>query len=141
MKEPDYIMQIMATGGALCTMGGKEVNHVFSVNGETQTMRFIHVKPFEYYFCFSHAVDNHNNLRHAVSSIKGKGNMVHQLLALLCFSFCLAVIEINTYLTPKHFIFKSNDPKTLPKLINFHHELAWQMIDNKFARKDNVRAN
>ncbi len=65
--------------------------------------------------------------------------MVHQLLALLCLFFPPCSHGDQHLPCPE--ALKSDDPTTLPKLINFCCELAWQMIDNEFARKDDIRAN
>ncbi len=128
MKEPDYVMQIMATGGALCTVGGKEVKQVYTdSNNQVKTTSFHYAKPFEWHFRYRHAVDDHNNLRHAVPSIEG--TFLTSRLPLRVFSFLVAVTEINAYLIVKYFIYK-NDPKNLPKLLNFRRELAWQMIES-----------
>lgn len=47
MKEPDYVMQIMAMGVLLCTMVEKEVKHVWSDGGSEETMTFQYAKPFK----------------------------------------------------------------------------------------------
>ncbi len=71
MTEPEYVMQIMATGGALCSIGGKEVKRFWRSGGEDKSATFGYAKPFEWHFKYRHTVDDHNNLRHAVPSIEG----------------------------------------------------------------------
>ncbi len=131
MKEPDYVMQIMATAGLLCSMGGKEVKRVYSEGGETKTTTFQYTKPFEWHFRYRHAVDDHNNLRHAVPSIEG--TWLTDRWPICVFAYLLSVTEINAYLTVKHFVYHE-DPDKLPKLLHFRRELAWQMFDNSFLK-------
>ncbi len=47
MKEPEYVMEIMATGGALSTVGGKEVKRFWRLGGEDNCSTFNYVRPFE----------------------------------------------------------------------------------------------
>ncbi len=49
--------------------------------------------------------------------------------------------EINTYLTICHFVYKSKDPKIVPKLLDFSCELALQMIENAYGSTDEVVNN
>ncbi len=64
-------MQIMATDGAACTVGGKEVKRFWSEDGgATNTSIFDCAKPFELHFKYRHAVNDHNNLCHATSYIE-----------------------------------------------------------------------
>ncbi len=60
-------------------------------------------------------------------ALRGCGYQMVGWLVLLSFT------KINTYLTLKHFVF-NEDPNTLPKLLNFWCELAWQMIDKSFLK-------
>jgi hypothetical protein len=67
MKEPDYVMRMMATGGPLgstdkcremkrrCTVGDRDVK---------QTC------PYDWHFRYRHAVDDHNNLHHATPAVE-----------------------------------------------------------------------
>ena len=70
MKEPDHIMKMMATGGGLYTEGCKEATRT-KVDGGTQMRKtFLYTKPFHLHFKYRHAVDDHNNLRHALPSLE-----------------------------------------------------------------------
>ncbi len=131
MKEHDYMMQIMAMGGLFCTIFLKEVKSVWSDGGSEQTMSFQYTKPFELHFCYHHATDDHDNLCHTIPSIEG--TWVTDCWPIRIYSYLLAIKEIYTYLALKHFFF-NEDPNTLPKLLNFHCELAWQIIDNFFLK-------
>eukprot|EP00956_Cyclotella_meneghiniana_P035814 scaffold118478_cov62-Cyclotella_meneghiniana.AAC.7 len=68
MKEPDYVMKIMATGGVL--QSDDSCKTAQRGNGATATS-FQYTKPFDWHFRYRHAVDDHNNLRHAVPSLEG----------------------------------------------------------------------
>ncbi len=114
--------------------GGQEVNHVLSMNRETQTTSFQYAKPYEYHFLFHHAVGVHNNLQHEVLSIKGTLHTDHGPVVYFPSSF---YHQNQHYLILKHFIFKNDGPKTLQNLISFCSELAWQMIDKNFLESMN----
>ncbi len=95
MKEPDYVMQIMATGGSLCTMGGKEVRRIWRDGDSERTTTFQYAKPFEWHFRYCHAVDDHNNLHHAIPSIEGTGSrIVGQSVS---FPFCLLLLSPESF--------------------------------------------
>ena len=52
--------------------------------------------PFDWYFCYRHSVDYHNNLRHALPSILDK--WVTYRWECRVFAFILAISDINTFL-------------------------------------------
>ena len=67
MKEPDYVMRMMATGGALmsdasCRKTTRRVDGTIA--------KFAYTLPFNWHFRYCHEVDDHNNLRHAVPSLE-----------------------------------------------------------------------
>eukprot|EP00804_Cyclotella_cryptica_P014448 CCRYP_004791-RA/>CCRYP_004791-RA protein AED:0.45 eAED:0.46 QI:0/0/0/1/0/0.5/2/0/312 len=55
MKEPDYVMKIMATGGVLEEDG--TCREIFHGSGDARTS-FRYKKPFDWHFRYRHAVDN-----------------------------------------------------------------------------------
>ena len=70
MNEPNYVMITMSTGGRLLVYGTyKETVRRWKANGEDLVKKFKYKIPFDWKFCYCHAVDNHNNLRHALPSI------------------------------------------------------------------------
>ncbi len=72
MKEPEYGMTTMATGGALCSDRGEEVRQIWTpADGHQKSTTVRYAKPFDYHFHYHHAVDDHNNLHHAVPSFEG----------------------------------------------------------------------
>jgi hypothetical protein len=67
MREPDYIMPMMATGGRLLTDETcKHTKRSWLENGVQRVKEFVYALPFDWHFRYCHAVDDHNNLRHAV---------------------------------------------------------------------------
>ena len=43
---------------------------IWKENGEDEVKNFKYKLPFGWHFCYRHAVDDHNNLRHAIPSIE-----------------------------------------------------------------------
>ena len=123
MKEPNYIMKIMATGGNLFTEIGREVSR--RVNDVTT--KFSYPWPVEIHFRYRHAIDDHNNLRHALPSIEDTWRTNHWPCRV--FAYKLAVSEVNTYLTMKHFCW--NNTKETYSV--FRRKLAFELINNKAA--------
>lgn len=127
MKEPDYVMKIMATGGVLeeddtCRMTWR---------GTGDSRRgFRYKKPFDWHFRYRHAVDDHNNLRHALPSLED--TWVTQRWEIRVFAFLLAVTEVNTYLAMRHFVWPKEVVIEEPTLVNFRRTFAWQLIDNQW---------
>ena len=71
MKEPDYVMRMMATGGALLADEScRSTTRKWVEDGVETFAEFVYKRPFDWHFRFRHAVDDHNNLRHALPSIE-----------------------------------------------------------------------
>ena len=71
MKEPNYVMSMMATGGRILAYDTcKETARIWKENGEDLVNNFNYNLPFGWHFRYLHAVDDHNNLRHALPSIE-----------------------------------------------------------------------
>eukprot|EP00986_Skeletonema_menzelii_P014601 scaffold9796_cov108-Skeletonema_menzelii.AAC.1 len=121
MKEPNYVMKIMATGGNMFTEGCREVNRV--VNNVTKT--FSYPWPVETHFLYRHAVDDHNNLRHALPSIEDTWRTDRWPCRV--FAFILAVSEVNCYLAKKHWCWSGNEKETYSA---FRKKLAFELINN-----------
>lgn len=67
MNEPDYVMKIMATHGVLekdDTFGER-----YCCSGDDR-VSFKNEKPCDWHFCYHHAVDDHNNLHHALAFLE-----------------------------------------------------------------------
>ena len=126
MKEPDYVMKIMATyGGLTAHEGQKESVRKWTVDGEPWESRFQYKIPFSNHFDFRHVVDDHNNLRHQQPSIEGTWT-THRWSTRV-FSFLLAVSEVNAYLAFKYFVWGGEEKQTLQE---FRVNLAWALIGN-----------
>ena len=70
MKEPNYVMRMMAAGVRLLEYDTtKDTLRIWKENGEYLVKYFNKNLPFHWNFCYRHAVDNHNNFRHELSSV------------------------------------------------------------------------
>ena len=127
MKEPDYIMKMMATGGALFTDGCREVVRHWTVRGNAMRRVFTYTKPFHLHFKFRHVVDDHNKLRHALPSIEDSWRTNRWPVRV--FLFILAITEVNTFLVMCWFNWEKED---VPTYLSFRRKLAWELIENKF---------
>ena len=56
MKEPDYVMKIMGSGGALVLDGCKVVRRKWKDGNESHTQQFTYTKPFQWHFQYRHIV-------------------------------------------------------------------------------------
>ena len=71
IKETNYAMRLMATGGRL--LGDetcKETVRIWKENREDVVNKFKYKLPFDHYLCCLHSVDYHNNLRYSLPSIE-----------------------------------------------------------------------
>ena len=118
MKEPDYVMKIMATGGVL--EEDDSCKETFCGSGNART-RFKYKKPFDWHFCYLHTVDDHNNLCHALPSLDN--TWVTQRWEIRVFAFLLRITEVNTYLACKYFVWLGV-LKQVPTLVDFHRKFS-----------------
>jgi hypothetical protein len=125
MREPDYTMKIMGTASGLFPVDDRLHSQTWKEAGETKTASFHYLEPFFLHFKYRHAVDDHNNHRHAVPSIEE--TWVTTCWVLRCFQFLLAVTEVNMYLAFRFFVWDSNEKMTL---LEFRRMFAWEMINN-----------
>ncbi len=125
MKEPDYVMKIMGTGGALVTDGCKQAKRTWTDGNNSHSANFSYTKPFHWHFHYRHVVDDHNNLRHSLPSIEDTWRTDRWPAQV--FAFLLALSEVNAYLVMRHFVW---DDEETPTYLNFRRELAWELIEN-----------
>ncbi len=86
-------------------------------------------------FVMWHTYSNHHNNLHFQLSIPSiKGTQQTNCWPIYVFSFLVVLSKINTYLVIWHFVFKTKDPKIVPRLIESHQELSWQLINNDHWR-------
>ena len=65
------MMRMMDTGGHILKDDiFKETVRIRKENGEDVMKNFKYKLPFDWHFCYRHAVDDHNNLRHTLPSIE-----------------------------------------------------------------------
>ena len=71
MKEPDYVMKIMASWMKLDEVEGtRKRRYYIYISGTKRTKQFTYRHPFGINFIYIHKVDDHNNWRHAPTSFE-----------------------------------------------------------------------
>jgi hypothetical protein len=139
MKEPDYVMRMMATGGPLgLTDECRETKRRCTEEDRDVERKFRYTCPYDWHFRYRHAVDDHNNLRHATPAVED--SWLTQRWECRVFSFLLALSEINTFLALRYFVFGNNTIEGCPLLIVFRHRLAWQLINNPWLHQEEQEA-
>eukprot|EP00957_Ditylum_brightwellii_P024219 1826882-Ditylum_brightwellii.AAC.1 len=96
-------MKVMSTYGSLTAYPDQKLSKRFFKNdqGEWVTLTFQYTKPFANHFNYRHAVDDNNNLRHAIPSLEMIWTTHHWPRRV--FRFLLAITEINICLAKKYF--------------------------------------
>ena len=132
MKEPDYVMRMMATGGPMSVIETckETVRKCWMDNGVEVVRRFKYACPFDWHLRYRHAVDDHNNLRHGLPSIED--SWITQRWEIRVFSFILAITEVNAFLALWYFTFANGSIPGCPSLLVFCRRLAWQLIRNSW---------
>jgi hypothetical protein len=133
LKEPSYVMKMMATGGPLIVNDDCEPQKRYWTEGGVHQSKMTQLPlPYHWHYKYRHAVDDHNNLRHSLPSIEG--TIMTTRWAMRVFSFVLAVSEVNAFLAYRFFC----RPDPVPTLQSFRHKLAWQLIKNKWLVTENA---
>jgi hypothetical protein len=112
MKEPDYVMGMMATGGPSAAY---EMCKETVEDGIEVVCWFRYPCPFDWHFRYCHSVDNHNNLCHGVPLIEDSWNT--QRWEIGGFSLILAIFEVNAFLALWYFTFANGAIPGCPKLL------------------------
>ena len=97
LKEPSYIMKMMATGGPLLAndcCGEQEWRWTEGGVERVGTFRFLCL--YDWHYKYRHVVDDHNKLHHALPSIEHTIPMTRWEMRM--FFFVLAVTEVNAFL-------------------------------------------
>ncbi len=89
---------------------------------------FQYTSPFDWYLRYRHAIDDHNNLRHALPSIED--SWIKRRWDTRLFSSILTITEVNAFLCLRYFTFGKGTLAGCPTLHEFRRRLAWQMIKN-----------
>ena len=94
MKEPDYVMSIMATYGTLNEMDdGETKRHYVDENGDAQSTTFKYTELFYNHYKYRHVVDNNNNNR--MQPIAIEKTWKTSWWPDRCFAFFLGVTTVN----------------------------------------------
>ena len=102
MKEPYYVMNIMASWITLDQLEGAKTRKYFiDSRGTKDTKQFTCRQPFALHFRYIHQVEDHNNQLHERISLE----RTHATKFWTDHNFALHVdmSEVNTYLVPGHF--------------------------------------
>ena len=127
-KEPEYVMNIMATWMTLEELDGSENRQEYKGrDGEYLTRLFKYCQPFGLHFRYRHPVDNHSNRRHAPISIER--TWATKFWTDRNFAWHLAVTEVNTALADGHF---RKGGKLIPTL-QLRRKLAHRMMKNNIG--------
>jgi hypothetical protein len=140
MKEPDYVMRMMATGRPLrYNKTCMETVHHWTEGGAEVSRWFQYTCSFDWHFLYWHSVDNHNNLWHELPSIED--SWITHRGEICVFSFLLAFTKVNAFLCLRYFTFAKGTIAGCPTLQTFWHQLAWQMINNTWIQSEEKRAH
>ena len=133
LKEPIYTMKIMSTyAGLVAPHNPYEVNRHYIHNQQEVKSSFKLQEPFANHYLYRHAVDDHNNARHALPSIEDTWG-THRWPCRV-FSYILATSEVNTWLIYRYFVWKNNEME----LIDFRKKLAFALINNRYIEEENI---
>lgn len=124
MKEPDYVMRIMATGGMIVSDSTCKLATRGNGAGRVQ---FHYTKPFDWHFRYRHAVDDHNNKRHTLPSIEDTWKTLTWEIRV--FAFILAITEVNVYLAKVFFVWSNEERDTY---LQFRRKFSFQLINNPY---------
>jgi hypothetical protein len=118
MKEPDYIMLMMATNGLL---GGNESCRMASCwwneGGVEVVWTFHYTCPFDWHFQYWHAVDDHNSPQLGLPLIKDSWTM--QWWETHVFLFILAITKVNAFFCLQYFILEKGPWQDVPHSLHF----------------------
>ncbi len=84
--------QMMETGGAFLTKGCKSDTCVWN-NGTAK--QFHYTQPYDWYFCYRHLVDDHNNKQHTNLSLEDSWKT--DCWPFCVFTFLFAVTEVSVF--------------------------------------------
>ena len=139
MKEPDYVMRMMSSGGPLTVYPTcKEAVCKWMEDGIEVIRRFRYTCPFDWHFHYRHTADNHNNLHHGLPTVED--SWITQRWEVQVFSFVLAISKVNAFLALWYFTFAKGTIDGCPTLIVFCQCLAWQLIRNSWIAAEEMSA-
>ena len=134
LKEPDYVMKVMATYGTNERNENHRTRRIYKDKEKKQvSTSFYYPEIMSNHYKFRHAVDDHNAKRHSpicLEYVWATKYWPHRP-----FSFLLAVTEVNVNLAEAHFVLKT---KSRPQL-QFRKLLANDLINNPYLVEENVQ--
>ena len=132
MKEPAFVMKMMATYGDMEVASHQEKTRRFYTNdtGDTIRREFNYTTVYANHFMYRHIVDDHNKFRHSLPSLED--TCVMQRWENHGFAFILAVTKVNAYNTLLYFIWKQ--APNPPTLHQFRRNMALSIIKNDLIR-------
>ena len=102
LKEPSYVMKMMATGGPLISNDTcKMQTRTWTEDGVQCGKSFQFSLPYDWHYKYRHAVDDHNKLRHSLPSIEH--TITTTRWEIRVFLYVLAVSEVNAFLVYRFF--------------------------------------
>jgi hypothetical protein len=123
LKEPSYIMKMMATGGPLISNDQcKMLTQMLTEDGVQCGKSFQFPLPYHWHYKYY--------LHHLLPSIEH--TITTTRWEIRVFSFVLAVSEVNAFLIYRFFC----HPDPVPTLQQFQHKLAWQLTKNSFLDQE-----
>ena len=132
MKEPNYMVRIMATSGRLLTDDTCKDNvRIWNQNGEDVLNNFKYKLSFDWYFLYRHAVENHNSIRHSLPSIEG--TCVTDRWECWVFYFVLSISDVNEFLILIYFVYCWLRWEFMTTLLDFCQKFVWPLIKNIYT--------
>eukprot|EP00043_Microstomoeca_roanoka_P016037 m.161606 g.161606 ORF g.161606 m.161606 type:complete len:381 (-) comp16378_c1_seq2:150-1292(-) len=132
LREARFAMLLMATCFTTVTLeDSRAIRHRRLTDGTPVHFELPDV--FHVYYRARHAVDDHNKLRVAFTSIEQK--VLTKSWALRQLQFVLAITEVNAYLAFKRWV----QPQVQLKMRDFRRLLARQLLDNPWLQEEGLR--
>ena len=128
MKEPDYVMSLMATYGSL-SRGGPEKKRVYESNGQKRRKTFQYPEVVRDYFGARDKVDGHNSLR--MYPVALEETWKTKRWPLRAFQFLLAITEVNMKLT-----YESSYQADKTSQQEFRRKFFNAMVDNNYLEEE-----
>lgn len=131
LKEPSYIMKMMATGEPLAVNDNCKLQKRYWTEGGVNWFKETRL-PLRYHWLYKYRQHDHNILRHLLPLIEG--TITTTCLEVHVFSFIITVSLVNAFLVYHFFC----HPVPTPTLQIFSHKLMWQLIKNIWIVMEDV---
>ncbi len=136
LKEPDYVMSLMATYGTDQEMGEDAKRTITTNTGQTVDIPFKYKELFYYHFKYRNAVDQHNQNRHKPLSLEEIWATIRWPNRV--FAFLLSITEVNVKVAAEYFGKKEKLP-----MLHVRRLIAEALINNTalIADRENEAMN